>query len=214
MEPGAIIGLGVGIVGAALGLGVMAAIPMGLFNRMLVVRPQSGTAPASKYDLLNRILEQNDERRPWGYRPTPEDRRTDLVGEWKIADARWWGAFNKNGFSRSYRALVALDEGKRELRITEESSTVSWSMGAQGIVPQVRWQRSFFKGIILFERTREIAYGIRDQMPAGIGEIYSYDFDPWRVKAPLLRLAVENGWSFCPVAHRFQLGKKSPWQAP
>lgn len=199
MEPRLILSVGVGLLGAMAGLGVMIAIPLGLFNRLLVVGPQTGVAPVSGTELLHAILGLNDERRPWGYRPVPEDARVDLVAEWKIADAGWWGAFNKNGFSRSYRAFVALNEKKHELRISEESSTVSWSMGAQGITPCVQWQGSFFKGVFLFERTREIAYGIKDELPLNIGEIYDYDFDPWRVKAPLL----------CPVVHRFQLGKKS-----
>ncbi|MDP2660208.1 MAG: hypothetical protein Q8R28_05725 [Dehalococcoidia bacterium] len=209
MEPGLIVAVGVGLLGAGLGLGVMIAIPLGVFNRLMVVHPKSGAAPISKSDLLQAVLRLNDKRRPWGYRPTPDDRRADLVAEWKIADARWWGAFNRNGLSRSYRAFISLNEPKRELRITEESTSVSWSMGSQGVIPSVHWNRSFFKGVILFERTKELAYGVKDELAPGVGEIYNFDFDPWRVKAPLLRLTIENGWSFCPVVQRFQLEKKS-----
>lgn len=204
-----IVGAVLGVVAAGLGLGVMLAIPLGFFNRFLRVAPETGAAPIAKGRLLAAILALNDERRPWAYRPTPDDPRTDIVAEWKLADARWWGAFQRNGFRRSYRALVALHEPTGELRIAEETSATSWTVGSEGITPIVRWSHRFFKGVILFERAREAAYGVVDELPPRIGEIYSYDFDPWRVKGPLLRLAVENGWAFAPVVHAFQLGRKA-----
>ncbi len=204
-----ILGLGAGLLGLALGLGVMLALPLGLFNRLLVVRPEPGLPAVARVQLLEAILALNDDRRPWAYRSTPEDRRADLVAEWKLADARWWGAFQRNGLRRSYRAWVALDEATHELRVGEATASVSWSAGTQGLTPAIHWRASFFRGVILFERTREIAYGIRDELPPAVGEIYNYDFDPWRVKAPLLRLALEHGWSYCPVVHRFQLGRRA-----
>ncbi len=208
METEALLGLLVGSLGAGFAVLVVVGMPLGWFNRLLVVRPKQGVPPAAKERLLRAILALNDERRPWLYRETPADERADLVAEWKLADARWWGAFSANHFRHAYRASIALDESRRELRIFEETSTVSWTAGATGSVPHVGWEGSFFRGVMLFQRTRVVAYGVKDVLPLRVGELYNYDFDPWRVKSPLLKLAIENGWSYCPVVLRRHLGRK------
>lgn len=208
MEPAVAVGLLAGLFGVALALAVMVGIPLGWFNRALRVRPNPEAFPLGKDELLGRILALNDERRPWHYRLAPEESRADLVAEWRVADARWWAAFSRSGLKRTYRAYITLDEASRELRINEESQTIRWTGGVDGGVPHIGAQRDYFRGVILFERSRELAYGIKDIFPPEVGKVYEYDFDPWRVKGPLLQLAVENGWSFCPVVLRSQLGSK------
>lgn len=210
MDAGAWVGIAIGLGGLGLGLGVMLAIPLGMFNRFLRVFPDPGVSPITADELRTRLLGLNEERRPWTIRPSTNERRANLVAEWRIADSRWWGAFQRNGLKRSYRALIRLDDGTHEVRITEESGEVSWSAGAEGVMPALHWSRSFFHGVILFERAREIAYGIKDALPLEIGAVAEYDFDPWRVKGPILQVTVEGGWTYVPVVHAFQLGRPRP----
>ncbi|MHB1132922.1 MAG: hypothetical protein ACYC4L_11095 [Chloroflexota bacterium] len=208
MDTEIMIGAVAGLLGVGLAIGVAVGIPLGWFNRLLAVRANPGAFPLSKAELLERLLALNDEARPWQYRLTPDDPRADLVAEWKLADARWWALFARSGFKRTYRAFISLDGERREVRVNEESSTVSWSGGVDGAVPQIGSQRDYFRGVILFERSRELAFGVKEIFPMDVGKVYDYDFDPWRVKGPLLRLAVENGWHYCPVVMRSQLGRK------
>lgn len=208
MDAEVIVGLIAGMLGVGFALLVAIGMPLGLFNRLLAVRPAPERIPATRQSLIESILALNDDRQPWSYALTPDDPRADLIAEWKVADARWWGAFARNAFRRSYRAFVTLDERRRELRIVEESGSVRWTAGAGGAVPTVGWEGRFFRGVILFERSREKAYGLKDLFPLRAGELYGYDFDPWRVKGPLLKLAVEHGWSYCPVVLKSHLGRK------
>ncbi|MHB1007329.1 MAG: hypothetical protein ACYC3S_17060 [Chloroflexota bacterium] len=209
-----LIGLLVGLLGAGVGVAAVVGIPLGWYNRFLMVSPPRTTFAVSKDTLLAQILALNDDLRPWEYRLTPDDPRADLVAEWKVADARWWGAFSRNRFRRTYRAFVSLDPEKHELRMNEESATVTWTASAGGPAPSIAWEKQFFRGVVLFEHSREVAYGIKDVFPLKVGELYKYDFNPWQVKGPLLRLALENGWSYCPVVLRSQLGKKPAGAVP
>ncbi len=204
-----LVGLLAGLLGAGIAVAVIVGMPLGLFNRFLAVKPQAGVVPVGGEELARAILALNDERLPWSYTPTPDDQRADFVAEWKLTDARWWGVFSRNRLRKTYRAIVALDEAKHELRIVDESASVRWVVGANGPSPTLAWEGSFFRGVILFERSRELAYGLKEVAPLEVGRLYGYDFDPWRVKGPLLRTAIENGWWYCPVVMRSHLGRKA-----
>ncbi|MBI2983686.1 MAG: hypothetical protein HYY42_05865 [Chloroflexi bacterium] len=184
---------------------VMWAIASGKISDLLVVRPAPGIAPVGRDDLWFAEMALAREEHPWTVRPCPEEPRAHFVAEWKLADARWWGLAQRNGLSSAYRAWFAIDERRHELRCTEERSTVRWSAGAQGPVPAVSWSASSFQGIVLFERTREIALGLRDEPLLSPGVVVDYDFDPWRAKGPIVRIALERGWSYRPVASLGQL---------
>ena len=203
----------IGLGGVLLGVFVIVAIPFGLFNRLLRVRPAPGITPLSADILLQRLLALDDHQQPWTIRPAPDDRHADLIAEWRIADNRWWGLFQRNSLRRSYRAYIRLDASSHEVRITESSGSVTWSAGTAGVVPQVHWEARFFRGVVLFERAREIAYGLAELLPPRPAEVVAYDFDPWRVKGPILRAAVESGWTYAPVVHAYQLGSKPAYRS-
>ena len=61
------------------------------------------------------------------------------------------------------------------------------------------------QGIVLFERTREVVLGLRDEPLLAPGVVAAYDFDPWRVKGPIIRTALERGWSYRPATSFGQL---------
>lgn len=202
-----LIGGGVGLLGALVGISVPVMMFRGSFSRWTATRPSPGIAPVSKEVLLQRLLALNDPSRPYSYRP---DDRYDIRAEWRLADASWWGALQRNHLSENYLAKIYLHDRFREVRIVEERGRLEWIAGMNGPVPRVAWSRQFFKGIVLFERSREVAYGIKDFIPPDWGAVVDYDFDVWRVKGPILRTAVESGWTFCPVVMESHLTADRP----
>ena len=58
-----------------------------------------------KETLRNRLLALNDDARPYQI-VTGSD--TDLVAEWKFADARWYGIFNKNALTSSQLVSMSM----------------------------------------------------------------------------------------------------------
>ena len=86
----------------------------------------AGVSPVSKMELRERLLALNTPERPFAVR---EGEDTDLVAEWKIVDASWWGVFAKAGLKKTYRLLLALDEEKNEVRALEEESSIDWQGG-------------------------------------------------------------------------------------
>ncbi len=202
-----ILGAALGLVGVGAALWVVVAMQRGTFSRWTASRSEQGIAPVSREVLLQRLLALDDPSQPFSYRP---DERYDVRAEWKIADSTWWGLFQKNRLSETYLARVYLADRFRELRIVEERGRLEWSAGTAGLVPRVSWNRRFFKGIVLFERSREIAYGIADPRTMEPGKVVDYDFDVWRIKGPILRTAVESGWTFCPVVSEGQLTANRP----
>ncbi len=195
----------VGLVAALAAVVVMWSIASGAITNLLVVRPAPGLSPVGRDVLRDAITAVAKEDRPWIVRPCPEQPRADFVGEWRLADARWWGLAQRNGLSVAYRAWFALDERHHELRCTEETTSIRWSAGVSGLVPTVSWGGSFFRGIILFERTKERAWGLKDEPPLAPGAVVAYDFDPWRIKGPIIRAALERGWAYRPVVRVGQL---------
>lgn len=189
----------VGAVAAIIAVGVMLWIWTGKITDLLVVRPAPGIVPSSRDDLWAILMTLSRDDHPWVVRPCPEEPRAHFVAEWRIADARWWGLAQRNGLSSAYRAWFALDERVHELRCTEEETSVRWSAGTQGLVPAVAWERSSFQGIVLFQRTREMVAGLREEPSLSPGVVVSYDFDPSRVKGPIIRSALEHGWAYRPV---------------
>ncbi|MCL4532068.1 MAG: hypothetical protein M1582_02575 [Actinobacteria bacterium] len=204
---GLLVGGGVGLLGVIAGLAVPIMMFRGTFSRWTAVRPAPGTAPLPRDALLQRLIDLNDPRQPFSYRT---DDRFDLRAEWRLADAAWWGFFQKNRLLETYLAKIYLHDRYREVRIVEERGRLQWTGGLQGPVPRVAWQRSFFRGIVLFERSREIAYGFREIAPTQLDRVVDYDFDVWRVKGPILRAAVEAGWTFCPVVFERHLTADRP----
>ena len=208
MELAGLLGGLAGLLGAAAALWVVTSTFTGGFTRFLVVRPKPDTSVSSKEQLLQAILALNHPDLPYRFARDQTVPAADLLAEWKLADATWWGIFNKSGFSRHYRLLLYLDGNNHEVRATEETASVSWTAGALGPTPSASWQKTFFKGIILFERSWERAYGITEVKPFRVAEAYAYDFDPWRVKGPVVRATVEHGWAYCPVIYRYQLRRQ------
>ncbi len=149
-----------------------------------------------KETLLNRLLALNDPSKP--YRIIQGD-DTDLVAEWNIVDANWYGIFSKNRLSKTYHARLLLDESRHSVRCFEELGSVEWTAGTSGLVPSLHFQKTFFRGRILAQKEWAVGYGIKDVAPLEVGKVYQYKFDINDIRGPIEAAVKENGWEWVPV---------------
>lgn len=195
-DAGLVAGLAAGIGGALVGvLGV--AFATGSFEYLGGDHP-SPVAPVVKEELERRLLALNSPDLPYQVRQAQE---TDLIMEWKIVDAKWYVLYAKEALSETYRAFILLDQSRRTARYCEELGRVSWSAGAGGnLVPSVSYQRSFFRGRILFQKEFGVRYGIKDDFT--IGKVYQYYFDVNKVRDPVRQTVKDTGWEFVQVVRK------------
>ncbi len=193
---GAVIGAAAGVLGAAAGIW---AIFWGLgIGEYLGGGKRKTSAFASKETLKQRLLALNSPELPYDIRPSSE---TDLLVEWKIVDAKWFAIFARERLSKIYRAFIVLDELRRSARYCEELVTVRWFAGADGRpTPMLSYQRQFFRGRILFQKSWGVQYGLKDDMKPG--KIYEYKFDVGYVRDPIKQAIEDNGWEFVPVVRK------------
>ena len=149
-------------------------------------------------EMYKKILELNSEELPFEIKPDKSG-RCDLVLEWKLADAKWYGFFSKNRFSKWYKIYMLLDDSRKTVRYLEETGSISWSAGTHGLTPIVsaNYSRSFFRGRILFAKEYSVGYGIKEDLRPG--KIYEYYFDPSKIKNYIRKVVEGNGWEFVPV---------------
>jgi hypothetical protein len=170
---------------------------MNLAARWMALKPKEGVVPASRQELMDRLLALNDQARPFSVAP---GEKADLVAQWNLVDATWWEAFQKAGLRKAYRLRLALDEGRHEVRAFEETGSIEWGVG-----PQVRFQRSWFGGIVLYHKERAVAYGLKSMAPPEVGKIYDYSFDVDEIKGPVIDIVTGAGWRFAPALYTWQV---------
>jgi len=195
MELWDLIGLFLGLIGGILAIYFMLrALGFGDYLGGKHFKPWA--VPREK--LYNKLLGLNSDELPYEIKPDKEG-RCDLVLEWKLADAKWYGFFSKNRFSKWYKVYMLLDDSKKTVRFLEETGSISWSVGSQGLVPVVgaSYNRSFFRGRILFAKEYSSAYGIKEDFKPG--KIYGYHFDRSKIIDKLRKTVEECGWEFVPV---------------
>ena len=120
----------------------------GFFN-YLGGKKKSVIPSVSKRELREKLLALNDPSKPY---QIIKGEDTDLIAEWKIADAQWYGILNKSGLKVSYRAHILLDEERLSVRCYEEYRRIEWSAGLMGVVPSVHFEKSFFGGRIFYSK--------------------------------------------------------------
>ena len=82
-------------------------------------------------------------------------------------------------------------------RDLDEFGELDWSAGLMG-APRIHYSRSFFRGIQLVRRRREVVYGL--QTPAGRPvKAVDYKFDIDEVKQPVIAAIVSAGWTYQPI---------------
>jgi hypothetical protein len=183
----AIIVAGVGIYFALWGIG---------YFQYLGGKKPGRLPPVRKNTLIKALISLNDNSKPYQIVKGTE---SDLVAEWKIADATWYGIFSKNKLKTAYRAFLLVDELRHSVRCYEEYRSITWSVGTSGLEPVIHYQKSFFGGRILFKKTYGIGYGFRTTDPRSAGKVYEYRFDIDEIRDPIIATVEANGWEWVPV---------------
>lgn len=199
-----LIGGVIGLIAAGAGLyGMLYA--MGFFQ-YLGGKRKANIPPVSKQELIDKILALNDPSKPYHIVKGTD---TDLVGEWNIVDAEWYGVFNKSGLKRAYRALLQVDESRHAVRCYEELGSITWTAGLQGIIPAVSFQKNFFGGRILYSKEYAKGYGLKQVTPPEPGKVYDYKFDINEIRGPIILTVESNGWEWVPVTAKRHVTYKS-----
>ena len=193
---GLIAGAG-GLVAA--GIAVYMMLYANGFFQYLGGKKWSDTPPVSKTILIDRLLALNDTSKPYQIVKGVD---TDLVADWKIVDADWFGVMNKNGLKQAYKAWLLVDESRHSVRCCEELGTVSWTVGSKGPIPAVSYARSFFRGRILYSKQYARGYGLRQLAPSEPRKIYEYKFDVNEIRGPIIVTVEQSGWEWVPVTAR------------
>jgi hypothetical protein len=118
---------------------------------------------------------------------------SDLEITWKIVDAKWQGIFAKEKINKTYRAYMALDEANHTVRYWEALGNVEWVAGA----PKVHFQREFFRGKIISQKSYGVQYGVKEDKT--LGKVYEYKFDINAIREPIRKAAIDGGWEFVEV---------------
>jgi len=184
-----------GIIGAVIGLlAAMGGVFMAIFATGMFEYQGGKRKPAAesigKDSLRERILGLNSPDLPYQINPSE---KTDLELIWKIADAKWLGIFAKESIKQTYRAYIYLDESKHTVRFWEAIDNVEWVAGA----PKIHYQREFFRGKIIYQKSSAVQYGIKEDKT--IGKVYEYKFDINEIRGPIKQKSLEGGWEFVEV---------------
>ncbi|MBI4288647.1 MAG: hypothetical protein HY671_09500 [Chloroflexi bacterium] len=191
-----LIGAAAGVLGAVIGVWAM-FLALGI-GEYLGGRKSKTDIFTGKDSLKQRLLGLNSPELPYEIKPTSE---TDLLVEWKIVDAKWFAVFARERLSKIYRAFIVLDESRRAARYCEELVTVQWLAGTDGHpTPTLAYQRQFFRGRILFQKSWGVQYGLKENLKPG--KIYEYKFDVGYVRDPIKQAVEDNGWEFVPVVRK------------
>lgn len=152
----------------------------------------------NKEALKEKIFALNSAELPYQITPAKE---SDFLLEWKIVDAKWYGIFSKEKISKTYRALILLDNSRKTCRYYEELGSVEWHIGTDGLwKPSIRYSAEVWKGRILFQKSWGVQYGIKES--GEFGKVYEYKFDIGYARDPVKKTVKDAGWEFVPVVRK------------
>lgn len=120
----------------------------------------------------------------------------DLYLEHQIVDAEYYGVASKEKVKKQYAAKIWLVEPTRTVKYRE---IIREETGSAGVLPapKLSFQKSTFKGKVLFRKEKEAAFGFKKALdPSTFGKVYQYDFDVSRIRGPIKELVESNGWNF------------------
>ncbi len=120
----------------------------------------------------------------------------DLYLEHKIVDAKYYGVASKESVKKQYAAKMWLVEPERIVKYREIISEQTANAGVLP-APKLSFEKSFFKGKVLFKKEKEVAFGFKKTGdPTSFGEVYQYDFDVTKIRGPVKELVEANNWKF------------------
>ena len=166
---------------------------MGFFDFLKGIKlPAANTPVVTAAEIKQNILAMNRESAPFQIREG-SDEGVDIVAEWKIVDAKWYGIFEKAGIKEVFKILMVIDDEKKEVRSVDKSYSVKWNAG----VATLKASAEFFRGQKM-EMSGGTAYAFTEEFKPG--QVYKYRFNTGEMKKPLTQTILANGWSLKKVA--------------
>lgn len=162
---------------------------MGLFDFLSgTKRPGEGVPVKPVAELKATLLAVNRETAPWRVREAAPQEGCDLIVEWKIVDAQWYGIFNKSKLESVFVIFLKFDPERAEVRALDKEYTVSWTAGVptMGEVSAFRGQKA--------ELSFGIGYGFSEK--GKFGEVYNYRFSTAEMKQPVKDAVTAAGWTY------------------
>ena len=120
----------------------------------------------------------------------------DLYLQHSIVDAKYYGIASKEQVKKQYAAKIWIVDQERTVKYREIIQEASSSAGVLP-APKLSFQKSAFKGKVLFKKEKEVAFGFKKPAdPSSFGKVYQYDFDVRKIRDPVKELVESNGWKF------------------
>ena len=151
-------------------------------------RPAAGVAAKSAAQVRADLLALNRPTAPFTIRDgQPEN--VDVVAEWRIVDAKWYGIFSKSGLKKVFKILIKLDAQKHEARAVDQGWSVEWRAG----IPTLTLAAEAFRG-----QTKEVSFGTAFAFTeqGEYGQVYNYKFASSEIKTPLADAVTKAGWTW------------------
>ena len=166
---------------------------MGFFDFLKGIKKPNPSTPVLSHEQAKaNILALNRETAPYQIRDG-QDEGVDLVAEWKIVDAKWYGIFGKAGLKKVFKILMVIDDAKKEVRTLDKSYDVAWSAG----VATLSVTAEVFRGQKM-EVSGGMGYAFTEELKPGV--VYKYRFNTGEMKKPIDEAILNSGWSIKKVA--------------
>ena len=163
-----------------------------------ITRAKPGVSLLSKEELLIRLLDLNREDLPFKVEKGGD---VDLLAQWKIVDSSWYEIFAKANLEKVHKIWLSLVENERNVRVLEESYSVSWRAG----IPALSLEIQKFQGHTIGSKSFGIGYAFKGPDPLSFGKVYQYRFDVSEMKRPIIEIVTDSGWDFVPVISKKNL---------
>ena len=120
----------------------------------------------------------------------------DLYLQHSIVDAKFYGIASKEQVKKQYAAKIWIVDQERTVKYREIIQEASSSAGVLP-APKLSFEKSTFKGKVLFKKEKEVAFGFKKPAdPSSFGKVYQYDFDVRKIRDPVKDLVESDGWKF------------------
>jgi hypothetical protein len=186
--------------GLAFPLALFMVVAMMEFTvRLLVRSPRGRRNPVDRETLEQRLLEHAFETLP--VRITLAGGGGLEIRDYVLGDEQR-ERFRRVAFSIAYRARMALDERRHELRWYESVRGRTLFLGFDGWVPRVHAGLWYQGGQVDMVGTVR-AYALQPGFPRRTGPAFDFELDTVRLKDEIADIVTRAGWSFRPVTLPF-----------
>jgi hypothetical protein len=182
------------VVSLILGYGAFVGI---LMFRMAswagTVKPLPSVEPVGDTELRARLLAVNELDLPFHI---IEDKKSRLIAEWRIADAKWAGLMEVGGLKFVHKINLELDAKNKRVSAQDRE----WKCSFRAGIGSLSMFGAFFAGIDFFSYDRAVEYGLLFKNGRLVfGAAYDYRFEHSEMKTPLINVIIGSGWTFRPV---------------